>query len=1149
MIDLFFKDNKMTKNFLKAVDEGFNCSVFGLGFGEKSLLLNEINKPIVIVSNSYTDIKKYKEQFECFNKKTKFLLFKTDGFLLNKSTDKTAMQNWIDTLTDLVENKVDVLIVSPEIFMEKLPDKKTFKKALSLLKVGNTINREDLIQNLNNYGFKREEMVNSVGDYSVRGDIIDIFPCNLSSPVRVQLFDELVEQLEFFDLTNFKSIKKIERVVICPNTLYFINDNQSQLINSIKEQVNFNLTKLNYDAQYKLKGIVEELFLHLENKQLINAGWVAPFLNYNSNILNYFKEEPIIVFDDTKQIFENTEFNYNQYYESLKILMNGGEILPEHEKFYFEKSKALDFKNQKIGFQHITTDNKIFKPQAVFNFKSSPLINYFGRFSLLLTDINYFLKNNYTILLYAKNLNKSNLLQNFFLENKLESNLVKSETDCKTNEVNIICKDVKFGGNFVDEKFVVIGSVELFGKTEKQIMSKKKSDVFTLPKINDYVVHEVFGIGKCVGIEKLKFTDYEKDYVILEYDKGDKLYLPTEQIGLISAYFGTGKTPKLNRLGSQDFVKTKERIKESIKELAFNLLKLYAERESVKGFKYEIDEMLLNEFKNLFPYAETLDQTEAIKDIKKDMLSGKIMDRIICGDVGYGKTEVALRAAYIALLNGKQVAFLAPTTILSEQHYNTCLARFANGLANIQVLNRFKTKAQQKSIIKELQEGKVDIICGTHRLLSNDVKFKNLGLLILDEEQRFGVADKEKIKLLKSNVDVLTLSATPIPRTLHMGLVGIRDISLISTPPEGRLPVQTVVSEYSDSVVVQAINRELMRSGQILIIYNRIDSIYSFAEKIKKLLPEDIVLDVAHGQMQEKILEKSIMNLYSGLTQVLISTTLIENGVDLPNANTLIVVDADKLGLSTLYQLRGRVGRSKNMGYAYFMYNPNKIITQEAQERLNAIMDFTELGSGFKIALKDMEIRGCGNIMGKEQHGHMEKIGYDLYCKILNEAVAEIRGAKGKVYNEVKIEISLDAFIPNSYITDSENRFRIYKNLITINSLQTKNEILKEIEDIYGKLPQEVENLSKIALIRSLGKALNIKRIVINKINASVEFYDKNLFESGFTKTSIDQNWHNVLMVNGLPIINFNFGAISVQEKIDKLIKFLINLVGEDKNN
>ena len=609
-----------------------------------------------------------------------------------------------------------------------------------------------------------------------------------------------------------------------------------------------------------------------------------------------------------------------------------------------------------------------------------------------------------------------------------------------------------------------------------------------MPKVGDYVVHQIHGVGKCIGIKNLKITSVFRDYIVIEYKDGDVLYLPSENADMLSAFVGE-KTPKCNKIGGTEFFKVKQKVKNSIKEMAFDLVKVYSERMNTKGFKYSKDTYLQTEFENAFPYPYTQDQVQAIKEIKKDMESSKIMDRLLCGDVGFGKTEVALNAAFKAIQDGKQVAIICPTTILCEQHYNTALSRLKNFMVNVKAINRFKTKKEQEKILYDLKEGKIDLICGTHRLFSNDVKFKDLGLIILDEEQRFGVEDKEKLKNIKKSVDVLTLSATPIPRTLYMSLVGIRDVSFLSTPPKERKKTHTAVIDYSDNLLVNACRKELERDGQILIVYNRVESITNFYAHIKSLLP-DVSIGLAHGQMSSKMLESAIYDLYSRKTQILISTVLIENGIDLPYANTLFVIDSDKLGLSQLYQLRGRIGRSNIEAYAYFSFSRNKALTEDSYKRLDAIMEFSDFGSGYKIAMRDLEIRGAGDVLGKMQHGHMEQVGYDMYVKLLNEAVSEIKGEKVEELKEIKIDIALNAYLPNTYISQNENRIDFYTKVSKLNSVEDFNLLIENTQNMYGSVPKPVEQLCMVGLIKNLAQKIHVKNIKIDEFTARIIFYE-----------------------------------------------------------
>src|SRR5574344_986236 len=997
-----------------ALNHKKNCSVFGLSFGEKSIFLCSQKRQIVFVTCNMVEADKLALQLESFGKTVKTIFFTESNFVLGSNTTSQSKLDALEAIKCLSTTNVDCLIISPESLYQKFPQKSVFCDHLLRLKQDEILSQNICIKRLVEIGYQRVDTVLNAGDFSVRGDTIDVFNILDQVPTRIEFFYDKIEKITQYYEDDYKKICDIKSVLICPTSIcLFDSASKDTLFSTIESDFQKTCKNLEINSSVILRSRFEEFKVNFDagNFSFIQ-NWLFPYLQ--DSIQNYVNDDAIFVFDDVKQIVDAVNKFYQQFDVTFKSLIASGDVLQSRKIFYVDIGNVYAIKNQMLSFQQITTSNRIFAPEQVFSFKTSATTNYFGNYSLLNEDIKYFVQFGYTVLIFCKTNQLAQYLQKYLSLQNVDA-LIFNDLKIESNKVNLITKYIPSGAIFVEDKIAIIGSDELQKKeAKKRVEVIDKNQEFVLPKVGDYVVHETFGIGLCVGIEKLKFTDYQKDYIILQYDRGDKLYLPTEQIGLISAYVGGNGTPKLNRLGTKDFENTKQKVKNSLKKLAFDLVKLYSERERAKGFKFEIDKKMYDEFENSFPYEETVDQESAIKDIKSDMINGKVMDRLVCGDVGYGKTEVALRAAFICAMNSKQTAFLAPTTVLSEQHFNTAKERLSRFGISVERLNRFRTKKEQDEIIKRLKNGEVDVICGTHRLLSKDVGFKNLGLLILDEEQRFGVADKEKIKRLKTNVDVLTLSATPIPRTLHMGLVGIRDISLIATAPNGRLPVQTTVTEFSDALVLQAINREIARDGQVLIIYNRIDTIYSFASHIRALLNSDITIGVAHGQLDQNVLEKQIFDLYSGKTKVLISTTLIENGVDLPNANTLIIVDADKLGLSQLYQLKGRVGRSKTLGYAYFTYDKNKALTEDAYKRLNAIMEFTELGSGFKIAMKDLEIRGCGNILGPEQSGHLAKIGYDLYCKILSEAINEVKVQIQKQYPQINLHVPINCHIPDN---------------------------------------------------------------------------------------------------------------------------------------
>jgi transcription-repair coupling factor (superfamily II helicase) len=716
----------------------------------------------------------------------------------------------------------------------------------------------------------------------------------------------------------------------------------------------------------------------------------------------------------------------------------------------------------------------------------------------------------------------------------------KDELDIELKEGHVVVLPgiLNSGFDFPSIKYAVISDREAFGSKRKRVEKKKGKaiNVFTDLKAGDFVVHENHGIGQYIGIEKLKIDNIVRDYLHIKYSGNDKLFIPTDQLEMIQKYIGSeDKGPKLNKLGGAEWIRVKAKAKKAIETLAIDLLKLYAERQQAVGFEFSQDTRWQKEFEDMFQYHETQDQLRCIEEIKQSMENTKVMDRLLCGDVGYGKTEVALRAAFKCIMDNKQVAILVPTTILAQQHYNTCIQRFASFPVNIDVLSRFKTHAEQSKVIDNIRNGNIDIIIGTHRLLQNDLVFRDLGLLIIDEEQRFGVAHKEKIKSLKKNVDVLTLTATPIPRTLHMSLIGIRDISIIEEPPEERYPVQTYVMEHNEEVIRDAIAKEIGRGGQVYYLHNRVRSIQKIASKLKAMVPEARVA-VAHGQMEEKILEDTMLDFYNNEYDVLVCTTIIEAGLDIPNVNTIIISDADKMGLSQLYQLRGRVGRSNRLAYAYLTYQRDKVLNEVAEKRLQAIREFTEFGSGFKIAMRDLEIRGTGNLLGREQHGHMEAIGYDLYIKLLEDSVRELKGEEAVETVDTSIELQISAFIPESYITDENQKIEIYKKIAYIGSREYLYDIEEEIEDRFGDIPQVVRNLLDISYIKHLAGQCGVISITQKKNNIIVKFYsDKSITPQTVVKIAGEYINKLLFTASGQPY----FTIMIDEDKQDEYMKFL----------
>lgn len=807
-----------------------------------------------------------------------------------------------------------------------------------------------------------------------------------------------------------------------------------------------------------------------------------------------------------KQSYSAMSFYDYKFYEDFENLYNKSDFI--FDNFQIEEP---DYFNERVAERSYLTDFLALK-QDIIDFKNL----------------------NQAILLFTGEERFKNNLESFLTENGLAWKNYSINEKLEIGNIYLSTLSMPYSFSFLKEGIVAVGCDMLFRSTNITF-SKSKHSVFYLPKLGEYVVHSFHGIGKCIKIERLKISDVEKDYFVIEYKNGDILYLPSEEANTISAYVGSETEPKLSSLGGGEFARLKDRVKASIKEMAISLVEIYKERQQIKGFAFKRDDFLEKKFADAFGFAETPDQLMAIHDIDKDMESDKVMERLICGDVGFGKTEVALRACFKCAYNGKQIALLCPTTILSEQHYRTAKERLEPFGVRVEVLNRFKNQSQVKDILRKLENGEIDMIIGTHRILSGDIKYHDLGLLILDEEQRFGVEHKEKIKDKYRNIDVLTLSATPIPRTLNMSLSGIRDISIIETPPKDRLPVQTYLAEESDQLIKDVISRELARGGQAFVVYNRVETIEEFASYLRKLLP-NANIGVAHGQMHEKLLENVIERLYEGVYNVLVSTTLIENGINLPSANTMVVIEADRLGLSQLYQLRGRIGRSDRLSYAYLTYVKDKHLTEEACQRLEAIKQFSQLGSGFKIAMRDLEIRGAGNIFGKEQHGHIAKVGYDMFVKLLDEEVKELKGEKINRKSDVKLEISLSAFISEKYIEDSEQRIVYYSRISEISSQNELQNVISSLKDGYGEVPIEIKNLCNLAYLRNLASNFDVEKIRINKYECFIAFKKK---EEILDKNIADNlsEFNAKLSFDSSVKVKFNVDK-NIENQVQNLIRF-----------
>lgn len=1079
---------------LKKLETQINAYDFlqinGLGLGEKGFITNMVGRKVLYIAPDFFAAVNLKRELSSFGKKAVILSDKLP-LMFGVNEDKNPIfREYITALNGICDGSVDVVIAMPSVLMQKLPAREIIKSSQVVLKKGLEYDISSIQQSLVNLGYKRVDGVEEEGEFSVRGDIIDVFVYGSLLPYRISFFGDEVEDIYTISLENYKRMSTVSDISLLPNTLLFLND---QIIQQAYSQITKCLSnsKLNGDELLSLNETINFQLENVKEGKNICTSFLAPFVEYfNASIIDYFQDGQII-FDEPKMIVDILETQYEDFNKSAEDFISGGEILPEHKNLYFAKSEILKNIGDKklIAFNRVSSQNKIFAPEVVTTFRTISTQKYYIDWQSLVYELSRQSAMKTTVFISAGQAITYNKIKNILLSQDIKFFEAKTLDDAKDFEINLSPANIPISVGIYEDAFLLIGSDDL-NQVSVDNQQKKQSKPQYLPKVNDYVVHEVHGLGKCIAIEKLKLSSSYRDYFVIEYQGGDILYLPTENANMLSAYVGEA-SPKCNKIGGADFYKVKQKVRQSVKELAFDLVKLYSKREHSKGFVYSQDTYLQKEFERAFPYSYTEDQAKAISDIKADMESSRILDRLVCGDVGFGKTEVALCAAYKAVQDGKQVAIICPTTILSEQHYNTCLSRMKDFMVKVAVVNRLKTPKEQELILSNLKDGKIDIICGTHRLLSEDVKFKDLGLLILDEEQRFGVEHKEKLKNIKNNIDVITLSATPIPRTLYMSLIGVRDISYLNTPPRERIPTQTTIIDFSDALLVSACKKELERGGQVLIVYNRVESIYDFYGKVKKLLGEDVSIGVAHGQMTTKELEDSIYKVFTRQTQVLISTVLIENGIDLPFANTLIVIDADKLGLSQLYQLRGRIGRSNLSSFAYFTFERNKALSEEAYRRLDALLEFSDMGSGYKIAMRDLEIRGAGDILGARQSGHIEKVGYDLYIKLLNEAISELKGETKQEAKEVKLDIGINAYLPKEYVVREENRISCYTRISKINSQEQLQETFDYLQDAYGDLPLVTKQLCLVAYIKNMCQRLSIKSLVINSFFAKIKVYDE----------------------------------------------------------
>jgi transcription-repair coupling factor (superfamily II helicase) len=1006
------------------------------------------------------------------------------------------MSERIRTLTALSQNERGLFIVPLNGLKKWLTPVELWKSHQITLSVGEDINVDDLLTKLVNMGYRRESVVSHIGEFSLRGGIIDIYPL-IGEPVRIELFDTEIDSIRNFDVESQRSNDNMQEVNITTASDYIITDD---VIKHTKEKLTeaYQETRPKIDKSVRndiketydsFKLFESSLFDHQVMRRLVAFMYEQP-----ATIIDYFQDDAIVAVDEYNRIKETEETLTTEVDDFMQNLIESGKGFIGQSFLDYQNFETL-LKKHPVAYFTLFTATMSVKLQDIIKFSCKPVQQFYGQYDIMRSEFQRYIANDYTIVVLAETETKKERIQSMLNEMHIPTFVDVAENEIQGGRAIITEGSLSEGFELPYMQLVVVTERELFKsqqkkkrKQQKTLTNAEKIKSYQDLKVGDYVVHVHHGVGRYLGVETLEVAGVHKDYIKLQYKGTDQLFVPVDQMDQVQKYVASeDKMPKLNKLGGTEWKKTKAKVQQSVEDIADELIELYKEREMSVGYQYGPDSAEQNDFELDFPYELTPDQAKSITEIKGDMEQQKPMDRLLCGDVGYGKTEVAVRAAFKAVLEGKQVAFLVPTTILAQQHYETLIERMQDFPIDVELISRFRTTKEIKEVKEGLKSGKVDIVVGTHKLLGKDIVYKDLGLLIVDEEQRFGVRHKERIKTLKTNVDVLTLTATPIPRTLHMSMLGVRDLSVIETPPENRFPVQTYVLEQNSNFIKEALERELSREGQVFYLYNKVQSIYEKREQLQMLMP-DASIGVAHGQMTERDLEETMIGFINHEYDILVTTTIIETGVDVPNANTLIIEEADRFGLSQLYQLRGRVGRSSRIGYAYFLHPANKVLTETAEDRLQAIKEFTELGSGFKIAMRDLNIRGAGNLLGKQQHGFIDSVGFDLYSQMLEEAVNEKRGITPEQNDapEVEIELNIDAYLPAEYIQNEQAKIEIYKKLRKIESETQLIDIKDELIDRFNEYPAEVARLldmmeikihalhAGVTLIKDKGKTIEI---------------------------------------------------------------------------
>ncbi|VLQ15789.1 transcription-repair coupling factor [Streptococcus pneumoniae] len=1104
LLDLF-SENDQIKKWHQSLTDKKRQLILGLSTSTKALAIAsslEKEDRIVLLTSTYGEAEGLVSDLISILGEELVYPFLVDDapmveFLMSSQEKIISRVEALRFLTD--SSKKGILVCNIAASRLILPSPNAFKDSIVKISVGEEYDQHAFIHQLKENGYRKVTQVQTQGEFSLRGDILDIFEMSQLEPCRIEFFGDEIDGIRSFEVeTQLSKENKIELTIFPASDMLLREKDYQRGQSALEKQISKTLSPI-------LKSYLEEILSSFHQKQSHADSRKFLSLCYDKTwtVFDYIEKDTPIFFDDYQKLmnqYEVFERELAQYFtEELQNskAFSDMQYFSDIEQIYKKQSPVTFFSNLQKGLGNLKFDK-------IYQFNQYPMQEFFNQFSFLKEEIERYKKMDYTIILQSSNSMGSKTLEDMLEEYQIKLDSRDKTSICKES-VNLIEGNLRHGFHFVDEKILLITEHEIFQKKLKRRFRRQHvSNAERLKDYNelekgDYVVHHIHGIGQYLGIETIEIKGIHRDYVSVQYQNGDQISIPVEQIHLLSKYISSdGKAPKLNKLNDGHFKKAKQKVKNQVEDIADDLIKLYSERSQLKCFAFSADDDDQDAFDDAFPYVETDDQLRSIEEIKRDMQASQPMDRLLVGDVGFGKTEVAMRAAFKAVNDHKQVVILVPTTVLAQQHYTNFKERFQNFAVNVDVLSRFRSKKEQTATLEKLKNGQVDILIGTHRVLSKDVVFADLGLMIIDEEQRFGVKHKETLKELKKQVDVLTLTATPIPRTLHMSMLGIRDLSVIETPPTNRYPVQTYVLEKNDSVIRDAVLREMERGGQVYYLYNKVDTIVQKVSELQELIPEASI-GYVHGRMSEVQLENTLLDFIEGQYDILVTTTIIETGVDIPNANTLFIENADHMGLSTLYQLRGRVGRSNRIAYAYLMYRPEKSISEVSEKRLEAIKGFTELGSGFKIAMRDLSIRGAGNLLGKSQSGFIDSVGFELYSQLLEEAIAKRNGnanANTRTKGNAELVLQIDAYLPDTYISDQRHKIEIYKKIRQIDNRVNYEELQEELIDRFGEYPDVVAYLLEIGLVKSYLDKVFVQRVERkdNKITIQFEKVTQRLF-------------------------------------------------------